>query len=243
MREIKIVRLELENFKCHRHLRLDFGGRNATIYGDNAVGKTSVYDALTWLLFGKDSAGNGEKNIEIKPLDGTGTVADHAAITSVEAELVAGGENVLLKRTYREVWTSKRGSSEAVYTGNESEYFVDGVPCKKFAFDERIRALVPEDVFRLLTSVEYFANTLHWQRRRAVLFDMAGTRTDQELMAEDSTFAPLLDGMGKLSLEDYRKKLTAEKKGFVGVRDETPARLSECQKTISDLQGLNFAAA
>ena len=120
---------------------------------------------------------------------------------------------------------------------------MDAVPCKKFAFDERIRALVPEDVFRLLTSVEYFANTLHWQRRRAVLFDMAGTRTDQELMAEDSTFAPLLDGMGKLSLEDYRKKLTAEKKGFVGVRDETPARISECQKTISDLQGLNFAAA
>lgn len=243
MREIKIVRLELENFKCHRHLRLDFGGRDVTIYGDNATGKTSIYDALTWLLFGKDSAGNGEKNIEIKPLDSTGTVVDHAAITSVEAELVAGGETVTLKRTYREVWDTKRGCSEATYEGNTSDYFVDGVPCKKYAFDERIKALVPEDVFRLLTSVEYFANTLHWQKRRAVLFDMTGTRTDQELMAENSTFAPLLDGMGKLSLEDYRKRLTAEKKGFVGVRDETPARISECQKTISDLQGLDFVVA
>lgn len=242
MREIKIVRLTLENFKCHRHLRLDFVGRDVTIYGDNATGKTSIYDALTWLLFGKDSQGTGEKNFEVKPLDSTGTVADHAAITSVEAELVAGGETVLLKRTYREVWAVKRGSSEAVYTGNESEYFVDGVPCKKFAFDEKIKALVPEEVFRLLTSVEYFANTLHWQKRRAVLFDMAGTKTDREIMAEEPAFAPLLEGMGKLSLEDYRKKLTAEKKGFVGVRDETPARISECQKTISDLQGLNFVA-
>lgn len=53
MTEIKIKRLVLENFKCHRFLRLDFDGRNATIYGDNAVGKTSIYDALTWLLFGK----------------------------------------------------------------------------------------------------------------------------------------------------------------------------------------------
>ena len=243
MREIKIVRLELKNFKCHRNLRLDFGGRDVTIYGDNATGKTSVYDALTWLLFGKDSQGNGEKNVEIKPLDSTGTVADHQAITSVEAELVAGGETVLLKRTYREVWATKRGYSEAVYTGNESEYFVDGVPCKKFAFDERIKTLVPEEVFRLLTSVEYFANTLHWQKRRAVLFDMAGTKSDREIMAEEPAFAPLLEGMGKLSLEDYRKKLTAEKKGFVGVRDETPARVSECQKTISDLQGLDFVAA
>ena len=243
MREIKIVRLELENFKCHRHLRMDFGGRDVTIYGDNATGKTSIYDALTWLLFGKDSQGNSEKNVEIKPLDGTGTVADHQAITSVEAELVAGGETVTLRRTYREVWGTKRGYSEAVYTGNESEYFVDGVPCKKFAFDERIKALVPEDVFRLLTSVEYFADTLHWQKRRAVLFDMAGTKTDQEIMAEEPAFEPLLEGMGKLSLEDYQKKLTAEKKGFMGVHDETPARISECQKSISDLQGLDFVAA
>lgn len=243
MREIKIVRLTLENFKCHRHLRLEFDGKNATIYGDNATGKTSIYDALTWLLFGKDSQGNGEKNVEIKPLDNTGTVADHQAITSVEAELVAGGEIVVLKRTYREVWATKRGCSEAVYTGNESEYFVDGVPCRKMAFDEKIKALVPEEVFCLLTSVEYFANTLHWQKRRAVLFDMAGTKTDREIMAGEPYFAPLLEGMGKLSLEDYRKKLTAEKKGFVGVRDETPARISECQKTISDLQGLNFVAA
>lgn len=243
MTEIKIVRMTLENFKCHRHLRLDFGGRDATIYGDNAAGKTSVYDALTWLLFGKDSAGNGEKNIEIKPLDASGAVADHQAITSVEAELVTGGDSVTLRRTYREVWGTKRGCSETLYEGNTSEYFVDGVPCKKYTFDEKIKTLVPENVFRLLTSVEYFANTLAWQKRRAVLFDMAGTLTDQEIMAGDPAFVTLLEGMGKLSLEDYRKKLTAEKKGFVGIRDETPARISECQKTISDLQGLDFAAA
>lgn len=243
MTNIKIIRLVLENFKCHRHLELDFGGQDVTIYGDNATGKTSIYDALTWLLFGKDSAGNGEKNIEIKPLDSTGAVADHKAITSVEAVLVAEGETVTLKRTYREIWSTKRGSSQEVYDGNTSEYFVNGVPCKKYAFDDQIKVLVPEDVFRLLTSVEYFPNTLPWQKRRAVLFDMAGTQTDREIMEGNEAFAPLLEGMGKLSLEDYRKKLMAEKKGFTGVKDETPARINECQKTISDLQMLDFAAA
>ena len=243
MTNIRIMRLVLENFKCHRHLELDFGGRDVTIYGDNATGKTSVYDALTWLLFSKDSAGNGEKNIEIKPLDLSGTVVDHKAITMVEAELLYGGETVTLKRTYREVWGTKRGCPEAVYEGNTSEYFVDGVPCKKYAFDEKIKELVPEDVFRLLTSVEYFPNTLPWQKRRAVLFDMAGTRTDREIMEGNEALEPLLAGMGKLSLDDYLKKLVAEKKGFVGIRDETPARINECQKTISDLQVLDFEAA
>lgn len=243
MTVIKIVRLELENFKCHRHLRLDFGGRDVTIYGDNAAGKTSVYDALTWLLFGKDSAGNGEKNIEIKPLDGTGAVADHQAITSVEAELVVGGETVMLKRTYREVWGTKRGSSEAVYEGNTSEYFVDGVPCKKYTFDEKIKTLVPEELFRLLTAVDHFAATLPWQKRRGLLFDIAGSMTDRDIMATDSRFVPLMDAMGKLGIDDYKKKLLAEKKGFSGVKNETPARISECQKTISDLQCLDFEGA
>lgn len=243
MTTIKLKRLLLENFKCHRHLNLVLDGHNATLYGDNATGKTSVYDALTWLLFGKDSAGNGEKNIEIKPLDSTGSVIDHSAITSVEAELSVDGEIITLKRTYREVWSTKRGTSVETYDGNTSEYFVDGVPCKKYAFESKIKELVPEDTFRLLTNVGYFPGDLKWQERRAILFDMAGTLTDREIMAMDAKFAPLLEGMGKLSLDDYKKKLAAEKRGFVGVKDQTPARLDECQKTVRDLAGLDFAGA
>lgn len=243
MKQIKIQRITMDNFKCHRHLSLNFHGENTAIYGDNATGKTSVYDALTWLLFGKDSAGNGEKNIEIKPLDSNGSVIDHSAITSVEAELSVDGETTTLKRTYREVWSTKRGTSVETYDGNTSEYSVDGVPCKKYAFEDKIKEIVPEDTFRLLTSVGYFPGDLKWQERRAILFDMAGTLTDREIMEMDAKFAPLLDGMGKLSLDDYKKKLAAEKRGFVGVKDQTPARLDECQKTIQDLAGLDFAGA
>lgn len=243
MKSVKILRLTLENFKCHRLLNLQFDGLNAGIYGDNAAGKTSVYDALTWLLFGKDSAGNGEKNIEIKPLDSLGNVADHSAVTAVEAELSVDGETVILRRTYKEVWSTKRGSSVETFTGNTSEYYIDGVPYKKNAFDDKVHEIVSEDVFRLLTSVSYFAAGLPWQQRRAVLFDMAGTLTDREIMAGNETFAPLLEAMGKLELEDYKKKLGAEKRNLTGAKTEIPARISECQKTVEDLEGLDFAAA
>lgn len=243
MKSVKILRLTLENFKCHRLLNLRFDGCNASIYGDNAAGKTSVYDALTWLLFGKDSAGNGEKNIEIKPLDSLGNVADHSAVTGVEAELSVDGETVILKRTYKEVWSTKRGSSVETFTGNTSEYYIDGVPYKKNAFDDKVHEIVSEDVFRLLTSVSYFAAGLPWQQRRTVLFDMAGTLTDREIMAGNELFAPLLEAMGKLELEDYKKKLGAEKRNLTGAKTEIPARISECQKTVEDLEGLDFGAA
>ena len=243
MKSVKILRLTLENFKCHRLLNLQFDGLNAGIYGDNAAGKTSVYDALTWLLFGKDSAGNGEKNIEIKPLDSLGNVVDHSAVTAVEAELSVDGETVILRRTYKEVWSTKRGSSTETFTENTSEYYIDGVPYKKNAFDDKVHEIVSEDVFRLLTSVSYFAAGLPWQQRRAVLFDMAGTLTDREIMAGNEAFAPLLEAMGKLELEDYKKKLGAEKRSLTGAKTEIPARISECQKTVEDLEGLDFAAA
>ena len=243
MTEIKIKRLALENFKCHENLKLDFDGGNASIYGDNASGKTSIYDALTWLLFGKDSQGNGEKNIEIKPLDASGEVKDHLAVTAVEAVLDVNGEEVTLRRTYKEVWTTKRGSSEATYDGNTSEYYVSGVPCKKNAFQEKVSELVDEDTFRLLTSVSHFANGISWQERRSVLFRVAGVMDDGQILVTDQRFKPLVDSLGKLSLDDYKKKLLAEKRKFVGAKTEIPARISECQKTIEDIQVLDFAGA
>jgi DNA repair exonuclease SbcCD ATPase subunit len=243
MTDIRIKRLALENFKCHRKLVLDLAGNNAAIYGDNATGKTSIYDALTWLLFGKDSHGNGEKNIEIKPLNLLGEVKDHDAITSVEAVLFVNGEEITLKRTYQEVWTTKRGNSEPTYDGNTSEYYIDGVPCKKFAFTDKVNELVDEETFRMLTSVSHFADGISWQDRRAVLFKVAGVMDDAQIMATDETFKPLINSMGRLSLDDYKKKLLSEKRGFVGAKTEIPARISECKKTIQDVEALDFDKA
>ena len=243
MKDIKIKKLALENFKSHKSLTLEFNGRNASIYGDNATGKTSVYDALTWLLFGKDSKGNGEKNIEIKPLNENGEIRDHFAETAVEAVLIVDGEEITLKRTLKEIWTTKRGSSEQTYDGNTSEYYIDGVPVKKYTFTDKVNELVSEDTFRLLTSVSHFADGISWQDRRAVLFKVAAVADDAYIMAQDARFQPLAEGMGKLSVEDYKKKLTAEKRGYVSDKTEIPARISECQKTIEDVQNLDFAAA
>ena len=243
MKDIKLISLELSNFKCHSHLKIDFNGRNVSIYGENAAGKTSVYDSLTWVLFGRDSRGNGEKLMEVKPLDASGNVKDHDAQTAVDVVFSVDGEEITLRRTLQEVWTTRRGSSEPVFTGNVSGYFIDSVPVKKNAFSEKVDELVDEETFKLLTNVSYFANDISWSDRREVLFRVANVVGDREIMLTDAKFTPLLDGMGKLSVDDYKKKLLAEKRGFVGAKTEIPARISECQKTISDVEGMDFTAA
>lgn len=165
--DMKLLHLAIDNFKGFQHLDLDFQGCSASIYGDNAAGKTTIYDAFTWLLFGKDSRGRGD--FEIKPLDPGGQVADHAAVTAVEATLNVDGVPLQLRRTYYERWSVKRGSSEASYDGNTSEYFVDGVPLKKGEYENRIRELVSEDVFRVLTNVSWFCEGMDWRRRRDIV--------------------------------------------------------------------------
>lgn len=243
MKEIRITRLTLENFKCHEALTLDFMGQSVSIHGDNATGKTSIYDALTWLLFGKDSHGAGEKNIDIKPLTSTGEIKDHAAITAVEAILEVDGVPMSLKRTLREIWSTKRGASEATYDGNTCDYFVDGVPCKKYEYDRRIGEVIGEDTFRMLTGVAYFASEMDWKDRRKALFEISGALTDKDIMATDARFDELTAQCGTLTVDDLKKKTAAERKGLIGVRDETPAKLSALMDVQRDLSGNDFAAA
>lgn len=240
MKDIRIIRLTLENFKGQRRFELEPNGRNCSIFGDNAAGKTTLYDGLTWLLFGKDS--RGQANFEVKPLGSDGQVLDHQAITSVEAVLAVDDEETALRKCYYEKWSTKRGSTAETFDGHSSDYYIDGVPVKKYEFDRQVSELVDEDLFRTLTNVTYFCGGLDWRSRRSILFELGQVAGDREIMEGSPEFAPLADALGKLTLDDYKKRLQAERKGYVGIRNDLPTRLDECQKTIDSIEGTDFGA-
>lgn len=231
MKEVVILRLELRNFKGLRSLDLDFDGMSRAIYGDNATGKTTIYDAFTWLLFGVDSL--GQTAFDIKPLDQDGHVADHAAITSVEADLLVDGQHRTLKRTHYEKWSKKRGSANETFDGNTSDFFLDEVPVKKNLFDAAVKEMVgDEKVFRTLTDLRRFSTGLSWKERRKILMDMCWSTSDQDLMEQDERFAPLLESMGDRSLDDYKAMLTSKRKNQSGIRDKIPTRLDELDRML-----------
>lgn len=243
--KMQLISLTLDNFKCYEHMEFRFDGRNASIYGANGAGKSSVYDAFTWLLFGKDSKGSA-KSEALKPIftsgENEGKVKDHTAITAVEAVLLVDGVERKLKRTYYELWSTKRGSAEKTRDGHSSDYFVDDVPCKKNEFARRVGELIDEDRFKLLTNLFFFPEVLPWQKRREVLFDVAAVAADEEILASDPRFTPLASALRGLTLDDYRKKLEAQRKGLNRTRSDIPARLDECKKTIADLSDIDFPA-
>lgn len=90
---MKILKMRLENFQGVKELEIDPQGESSAIYGDNGTGKSTVYNAFTWLMYGKPST--TEKNYTPK------TTGSHNLHHSVEmtVELADGSEMVLKKIT------------------------------------------------------------------------------------------------------------------------------------------------
>lgn len=239
MAEIFLSRLTIENFKGIDHFVLSPNRKGCTISGPNGVGKSTVHDAYMWLLWGKDSS--GRKDFTIKPTDRLGNVKDHMAITAVEGEFWKNDRPILLRRTYFEKWSTKRGSSEETFDGHSSDYFINQVPATKRQFDEAVGDLVGDEAtFQLMSSVNYFPEKLRWEERREKLFDLAGVQSDRAIMATEETFRPLMEALGDRELEDFRNMLTAQRKDRMRARTDIPARIDEQKTTVRSLEDVDF---
>lgn len=225
---IKIKSITLRNFKGLRDVSFDFDGRNATIIGDNGTGKTTIFDALTWVLFGKDS--HNSTDIDIKTIDATGEPM-HRAEHFVEVALDVDGSTQTLRRTYREIWSKPRGSSDLRFVGHESAFAVNGVEVgTKAAYDKIISEWINDDVFRMLTDPMYFNTRVDWKGRRAALLALVGDNIDRtEIQAR---FADLLAEMNGEPLADFKARLAAEKRKNKKELDTFAPKIEAYQNTM-----------
>ena len=233
---IEIKCMDISNFKGIRKLHLDFHNGVNTIYGDNATGKTTVYDALIWLLFGKDSHGNSA--FSVKPIG-----AAPGVMPEVTAVLSVNGETLILRKTLRERWEKHRGSAEARFAGNTTDYFVDDVPRKESEYKRIIAGYIDENQFKLLTNVYAFARDLHWKERRKLLAEICGLPDDASLLAGAPQFAGLAAAAGNRTVDDYKAALLAQRKGANASLNTLPVRIDECERMVAELAGLPFDQA
>lgn len=235
MKEIKLIQLALRNFKGIRSFTLEADGNDVKVYGDNATGKTTLFDAFVWLLFDKDS--NNRKDFAIKTLDENGKVL-HNLEHEVEASFSIDGKIITLRKVYIEKWTQKRGSVSQEFSGHTTDYLIDGVPAKKKEYDQLISELIDEDVFKLLTNPAYFNEQLKWQDRRKVLLEVCGDVTDEEVIACNQDLAKLLDVLNGRSIEDHKKVIVEKRKEINKELDSIPVRIDEIQRGLPELTGL-----
>jgi len=235
---MRIKRLTLKNFMGVRDFTLDVPtGGNIAVFGENATGKSSLFSAFTFLLFGKDSLGKAD--FEIKTRNASGEVIpmiDH----EVEGVFDINGSEVTLKKVYSEKWTKKRGSAEHSFDGHETNHFVDGAPKSKGEYQKFIAEIAPEELFRLLTSPTHFNEGMKWQDRRNILLEISGNIPDSAVIAAHPELKEL-SGL-KRSIEDEKKVTLAERKKINDELTVIPARIDEATKALPGSVDISAAA-
>lgn len=239
MKEIKLIDITLRNFKGIKEFSLKTNGGNPRVFGDNATGKTTLFDGFVWLLFDKDS--QNKKNFDIKTLDNDGNVL-HGLEHEVEATFSVNGKNTTLRKAYYEKWTKKRGSATSEFTGHTTDYSIDGVPSNKKEYDQYISNLIDENVFKLLTNPSYFNEQLKKDERRKVLMDLSGGITDDEVISSNEKLEELPAILQGKSIDDYRKIIASKRAGINKELATIQPRVDEVKRGIPDIDGSDKAA-
>ena len=231
MNEIKLSKMELRNFKGIKEFSLNADTFDTNIFGKNATGKTTLYDAFLYLLFDKDSTNRKDFSIKTHNPDGTEI---HGLEHEVSATLIINDKPLNLRKMMAEKWTKKRGESTKEFTGHETSYWVDDVPVKKGEYNQAINEIIKEDVFKLLTNPFYFNNMLKWEDRRKILLEISGDVTDQEVIASDKSLAELTEILDGKTTENYRKIIAERMKKTSDDISKIPIRIDELSKTLSE---------
>ncbi len=236
-KQLRLLTLSLKNFKGVRLFTLDTRGENAKVFGDNATGKTTIFDSFIYLLFDKDS--QNKKDFSIKTLvDGKEL---HNLEHEVEAKFLFDGSELTLRKVYMEKWTKKRGYPTPEFTGHETNYYIDGVPVKKKEYAEKVDSIVQEDIFKLLTSPSFFNEQVKWQVRRKTLLELCGDISDEDVIISETSLAKLPSILNGRTIENHRKIIGSRRSEINKEMEKIPVRIDEIKRSLPEVDGVDKA--
>lgn len=225
---IKLIKLKLENFKGIKSLEVNFKEKT-DVYGENATGKTTIFDAYSWLLWDKDS--QNRKDFNIKPFKKNGEVT-HNVESSVEGDFEFNGKSVSLRKVYKEIWTKKRGKTTEEFSGHTTDYFVNEVPVKKSEYNSKVSEMVNEDEFRLLSNPLYFNQVLDKKERRKILLSLINDVTVEDIVKTNIELKEL--DLANYSIEEIQSMAKASRKKINDELKSLPARIDELNNSKVD---------
>ena len=229
---VKFKKIRIRNFRGLVSFDTNLEGRSVRISGANGLGKSSVADAITWVLFGKDS--RRRTAFPIDPVDDAGRII-HNLDVSVELEMLIDGQPTTLRRRRQEKWVQKRGMTTEQLDGHQTTCYIDGRPLPSSDFSSHVDTIVKEELFRALTTPDYFPS-LPMDQQYRLLVKIVGTRTLAEIAAKDEEALKVVDELGQRSLDQYRQGLAYDLQRTRKEQELIPVRLSEVQGFIEQVK-------
>jgi DNA repair protein SbcC/Rad50 len=233
MKKVTIKEMTLINFRGHQNLKVHLSNET-TISGDNRLGKSTVFDAFVWLLFGKDQF--DRKDHEIIPIIGGKRL--ERVDSEVSATIDVDGREICLKRVLHQKWVRRRGTAEEVFDGTETQFFWDDVPLKAGEYKSRVDLLIEESIFKYITNPASFLS-LHWTNQREILFTIAGTISDVQIAESKAEFRQLLDTINGKSFAEFKKEISARKRKLNESLETIGPRIDQTAKLMPEKKDWN----
>ena len=231
MKKIIFKSLSLLNFKGIRNLHVSFGENLTVISGRNAAGKTSIADAIMWVLFDVGYDGN---KLEPKTFD-----KNHEIIKEIphEAELtlLVDGDQIVLKRSLSDAWKGDKCT-------NTYKYYVNGDVTTAGDFKKVVESICPDSVFRRISSATNFCS-LPWQKQRELLESLADQYTSQDITQGDERFDFVVEELKKKTIADLIHHIKYKRKEVQKQLDAVPVRLAELNKSLPESQDWDALSA
>lgn len=173
--KIEIKHMELRNFKKIREQKIDFC-HDMLISGENKTGKTTIYDAYLWAIFGVTS----KKNSIVQPLDTYNNIIHHLE-TSVTVVLKYNDEReIKVQRILTENWKNIGTADEKLLNITHAR-LIDDISLSQKAFNEKLEELCPIDKWIMLSNINIFMSCKTDDRRK-MLISLANGINEEELM-------------------------------------------------------------
>lgn len=157
--KLVINNIQIKNFKGCLELKLNFMESKNILEGENGIGKTTVLDAITWCLFGKNFA--DEKQFKIKPI-----------IDGEEKEDLATSVLLIINDT----------KIERIWNNSLTTIKVDDVKFGVTEFNNYLRDkfFITDAEFKALSNIDYIPN-LHWKELRSLIMGLIGEIKNEEV--------------------------------------------------------------
>ncbi|MCY7485415.1 AAA family ATPase [Paenibacillus alvei] len=213
---IKLKQLRLFCFKNHRKLNVDFS-EITRILGQNGEGKSTIGEAVTWLLYGVDTFGS--------KTDPSPTTYEFDQVV-VHLLLTVDDKQVLL--------------SKELPKGKAAKYYINEVPKKAKEYELFVEQLFDKHLFLSLFTPTYFF-TQHWEEQRAQLLRYVLPPSNKEVIAQlpEPQAEKLAVLVKKKSLDDLQSQHAENRKKQDKALIAAKSRTKTLEEQLDNSPGIN----
>ena len=232
MKKVAIKTLLLDHWRAqNRAVRF---AQDTHIKGDNRQGKSSVVNAILWLLTGSDEYDRTNYNLFDITVEQT---YENAVPASVEAVFDIDGNEYTFKKVAKQGWARTRGSSTYERKGTDTyQFYVDGIEVSATNYKETVESLfAPIDKLKIMLNIRYFL-MLDWKDMRKQLEFLVGEIKESDFKGD---YGEIEADLKKYTTEQLKTAYRSQKREITKTTESLPQTIETLKRNLPDMSGVD----